>query len=275
MLLSAKLLAFHALWFRMRHGFDRPFLPFFSALDHPTIVAIWPALLGLIFAAGVVLLAFNLAPRLGAAGVGSALLLDLLASRIRYSNNTLFFDLLLLIIALSGPRDRWRVGLRAQIALLYAGAAINKLFLPDWHSGQFFRFWTHDVLQLGWVARLEEGWGVGFSIVMSWFTIVLEFLLVVLVCRPKYTWLFVALALSFHVGMLIFTGGVFSWIFFRVMLVAYLGLLQGPVGPPARQPPDAPLWQLLLGWPAPGTERNWRSWAVWACFPVWWFLRNR
>lgn len=273
MLLAAKLLAFHALWLRKRTGFEPPFLPFFPSLDHPAVVALWPWLLGIVFGAGIVLLAFNLAPRLGAAGVGSALLLDLLASRIRYSNNTLFFDLLLLIIALSGPHDVRRVGLRAQIALLYAGAAINKLFLPDWHSGQFFRFWSHDVLQLEWFATLDQKWGAGFSIGMSWLTIVFELVLAVLVCRPRYTRLFVALALAFHVGILFYTGGVFSWIFLRVMLVAYLGLLDGPVGAPAVASAGTPFWRLLLAWPE--SERDWRGWLVWACFPVWWFLRFR
>jgi hypothetical protein len=272
-LLSAKLLALHALWWRIRRGFDPPFLPFFTAWDHPAIVALWPWLLGIVFGAGVLLLGFNLAPRLGAAGVGSALLLDLLASRLRYSNNTLFFDLLLLVIALSGPHDSRRVGLRAQIALLYAGAAINKLFLPDWQSGQFFRFWTHDVLHLEWVARLEQSWGTSFSIGMSWLTIAVELLLAALVCWPRGTRIFVALALAFHVGMLIFTGGALSWIFFRVMLVAYLGLLQGPVGAPAAAPLGAPLWRLVLAWPA--AERDWRGWVVWACVPVWWILRHR
>lgn len=271
MLLSAKLLAFHALWSRMRTGFGPPFLPFIPALDHPALVAVWSSALGIVFCTGVILLAFNLAPRLGAAGVGSALLLDLLASRIRFSNSTLFFDLLLIIFALSGPHDVRRMGLRAQIALLFTGAAINKLLAPDWHSGQFFRFWTQDVLRLEWVGGLEQRWG-GFSVAMSWFTIAVELLLVVLVCRPRDTRLFVAFGLAFQIGMLVFTGGALSWIFFRVMLVAYLALLDGPVGPPAVAPPGVPLWRLLVAWPDPALA--WRGWLVWACVPVWWFLRH-
>lgn len=272
MQLAAKLLALHALWLHRRTGFGPPFLPFFTLLDQPWVAVVWPWLLGIVFGTGLGLLAFNLAPRLGAAAVGSALLLDLVASRIRFSNSTLLFDLLLIVIALSGPDDVRRVGLRVQLALLYAGAAINKLLLPDWHSGQFFRFWTHDVLQLEWVARAGQRWGPGFFAGMSWFTIALEFLLAALVLWPRCTRVFVALVLAFHGGMLVFTGGALSWTFLRVMLVACLALLPGPVGAPPVAGAQTPGWRGLLAWPE--AQQAWRGWLVWACIPAWWFLRH-
>lgn len=271
MLLAAKLLALEALMGRIRIGFGAPFLPFLAALDYPAVVAAWPWLLGIVFGAGLVLLGFNLAPRLGAAGVGSALLLDLLASRVRFSNSTLLFDLLLLIIALSGPHDLWRVGLRGQLALLYAGAGINKLLSPDWPSGQFFGFWTREVLHLEWVGKLEQALGTRLSAGLSWLTIGIELSLAVLVCWPRHARAFIALGLAFHVGMLLFTGGVISWVFLRVMLIAYLGFLNGPVGAPAAAPVGVPFWRLLLAWPEPA--RDWRRWLVWASLPVWWMLR--
>jgi len=270
MLLAAKLLALEALWSRIPRGFERPFLPFVSALDHPGVAAMWPWLLGIAFGVGVILLVFNLAPRLGAGAVGSALVLDILASRVRFTNHALFFDLLLIVIALTSADDRWRLGLRGQIALLFAGAAINKLLAPDWQSGEFVRFWTHDILQLQWTVALESWWK-GFSITLSWLTIALEFVLAVLVCRPRHTMIFAVVALFFHVGMLVLSGGVLSWIFFRIMLIAYLGFLDGPLGAASPASNETTFWRYLSAWP--DSDQGWRGWAVWASFFAGWALR--
>jgi len=248
-LLAAKLAVLTALVPRLRHGFEPPFLPFWTTLDHPAIAIVWPWILGTLFFPGAILVLFNLSPRLGAFCSSLALLLDLVAGRLRFSNSTLLLDLLLLIFALSGPRDTRRWVLRAQLALVYGGAAFNKLLHPDWQNGQFFSFWTREILHLEWFTQLDRVSNGQLAVAMGWLTIAVEAALAALACWPRATPIFIGVGLAFHVGMLAFTGGAISWVFLQVMLIAYMAFKSGPVSAPPYSYPSASLLHTALALP--------------------------
>lgn len=239
-LLAAKLLVLHPLPGRLRHGFDAPFLPFFEVLAAPALAPLWPWLLASLFWAGALSVLFNLAPRLGMAAAGAALTLDILAGRPRFSNSELLLGLLLVLLALTPRDDRSRWLLRGQLALLYGGAALNKLLAPDWRDGRFFSHWTGDVLGLTWYSTLDTSLAGAPSWFLGWFTIVTEFALLALALRPASTRAFILLGLAFHVGMLVFTGGAISWIFLFLIATAYLAFADDSA---------APVWRPRPWWP--------------------------
>lgn len=223
-LLAAKLLIIYPLGARMQRGFDAPFLPFVEWLAAPGVAMVWPWLLGGLFWSGAVLVLFNLVPRLGMALAGAALVLDALANRALFSNSELLLGVLPLVLALTEREDRERWWLRGQLALVYGGAALNKALSADWRNGRFFGHWAGEVLGLAWYSRLDATLEGGMSWLMGWFVIGLECVLAGLALRPAATRAWVFLGLGFHVGMLVFTGGMISWIFLFLMAVAFLAL---------------------------------------------------
>jgi len=249
MLLAAKLVVLDRCLDRRYDGFQAPFLPFWSVLEHPDLAAIWSRLLGMLFVGGALLLLFNLAPRVGAGCAGAALVLDTLAGRLRFSNSALLFDLILIVAALSHPEDRARLVLRAQLFLVYFGACLNKLLHPDWHDGQYFAFWTKEILHLQWFTQIDSFTGGRFSVLMGWVTIGIEGTLAGLVLWARQTRIFLVLGLAFHIGMLVFTGGAISWVFLHTMLLAFLPFWTGHVSPTARELASTTPLRALLAWP--------------------------
>jgi hypothetical protein len=247
-LLSAKLLVIDALVNRARGGFAAPFLPFIEWLDAPVVAAAWRWGLGALFWAGAFCVLFNLMPRRGMALAGAALILDIIACRLRFTNSAFLVGLLLVVFALTERDGRTRWWLRGQLALVYGGAAINKLLNADWRNGRYFAHWTGEILGLGWFTRLDAALSGGASWAMGWFVIVMEAVLAVLVLRPGATQGFVALGLCFHAGMLGFTGGVISWVFLLLMAAAFLALADETPQAPARMRP----W-----WPCAGFAAWW------------------
>jgi len=255
MLLAAKLVVLDRCLDRRSSGFQAPFLPFWSVLEHPDLALIWSRLLGMLFVGGALLLLFNISPRIGAGCAGGALVLDTLAGRLRFSNSALLFDLILIVAALSSPDDRARIVLRAQLFLVYFGAALNKLLHPDWHDGQYFAFWTREILQLNWFTQIDTLAGGRFSVFMGWLTIGIESALACLVLWTRQTRIFLSLGLTFHVGMLVFTGGVISWVFLHTMLLAFLPFWTGPVSPTAQEVASTTPLRALLAWPSASDVR--------------------
>jgi hypothetical protein len=223
-LLAAKLLVLYPLSRIAAQGFSAPFLPFWEWLEAPSIAVIWACGLTGLFWAGACSVLFNVAPRLGMASVGAALTLDIFASRLRFSNSELLMGLLLIVFSLTERADRYRWLLRGQLALVYGGAALNKLLSAAWRDGRYFEHWAGEVLGLEWFSRLDAHMMGGASWFLGWFTIIAEFALAVLALRPGGTFWFVVLGLGFHVGILVFSVGAISWIFLFLMTVAFLAL---------------------------------------------------
>lgn len=257
-LLAAKLLVVYALSGMWRHGFDAPFLPFAEWLEAPAVAAAWPWILGGLFWAGAVSVLGNLRPRAGMAAAGAALTLDILASRVRFSNSELLFGVLLIVFSLTEREERARWLVRGQLALVYGGAAINKLLAEDWRNGRFFAHWAGEVLGLEWYLRLDTALSGGASWFLGWFTIGLELVLAVLALRPSATRAWVVLGLGFHAGMLVFTGGMISWVFLFLMAAGFLALADERPGAVLRIRP----WWCGAAWIIFGLGYLLRRWIV-------------
>jgi hypothetical protein len=106
------------------------------------------------------------------------MLTAVLSSRLYSMNNRTFTGCLWLVTGLSVPGQKpWLV--RYQVILLYFGAALNKFLDADWRSGQYFenlerRIGHHAALYAQISSWLPPMW---LSRVMSWATIVIEFVL--------------------------------------------------------------------------------------------------
>lgn len=257
-LLAAKLLVVYAMAGRWRHGFDAPFLPFVAWLDAPAVAAVWPWFLGGLFWAGAVAVLGNLAPRAGMAAAGAALTLDIIASRVRFSNSELLFGVLLLVFSLTEREERTRWLVRGQLALVYGGAAINKLLAEDWRNGRFFAHWAGEVLGLEWYLRLDTALSGGASWFLGWFTIGLELVLAGLALRPSATRVWVMLGVGFHAGMLVFSAGAISWVFLFVMSAGFTALADERPGAVLRMRP----WWCGTAWIIFGLGYLLRRWIV-------------
>ncbi|HUF48181.1 MAG TPA: hypothetical protein VMM93_10215 [Vicinamibacterales bacterium] len=196
---------------------------------------------------GYVLVLFSPLVRLGAGLSGSAYLLGLLACRPCHSVAHTFVACLLLVVALSSGATGTRV-LRAQVVLLYAGAAFNKTFDVDWWNGRYFEtllIARHDhTLYAAATTWLPEGW---LSIAMGLLTIVTQWLLAACFLRPRWTGAGVVLAIAFHGGMVLLLNATFGP-FVIALIAAYVGLTW-PDAPPAR-PASGSGWAAAAAWMA-------------------------
>lgn len=256
--LAAKLLVAAGAVGVARGGFDAPFLPFWEWLSWSTVAVVWPWALGALFWSGAIGVMFNLVPRVAMAAAGAAEVLDIVAGRVRFSNSELLPGLLLLGCALTRREDGRRWWLRRQLALVYGGAALNKLLQADWWNGRFFGHWVGEVLGLEWFVRWDAAWAGGAAVALGWLTMGWEAGLAVLAMRPAATRWFVVLGLGFHIGLLVFSGGVISWAFLFLMAVAFTALADEPAGGGVR-------WRWWWPWAAAGVVvalRGMRWWVA-------------
>ncbi|WP_157963254.1 HTTM domain-containing protein [Algoriphagus litoralis] len=115
---------------------------------------------------------------------------------------------------------------RIQIALLYLGAGFNKLFDPDWISGQYFDFFFSEPyrnsLYLTLSSLIPER---GLVLFFSYSSIVAELGLGAWALLKKRRILLVLLINFFHISMLFLTLGELSYIFYFLMAVSSYLLL--------------------------------------------------
>lgn len=244
-LLAAKLLVLYVFAVGGVRVRPRPRVPFHPAFDAIGDSPLWDAF-PLLFAGLALALFFNRMVRAASLGLGLIILLSVLSSRLYFSNNNVLFAVTLMLIGLQergpdgegpGPNG-WM--LRAQLALIYLGAGLNKLLDVDWRSGRFFEYWTGEILGLGWYGRAAEALPpLALSQSMGWLTIGVELGLAAAFAVPRWTGPAVAVGLAFHAGMLAFTGGEISWVFLYGMTALYLTVVRWPSPAPREAGPAA------------------------------------
>lgn len=232
-LLAAKLLVVYMLVHKM-NNFE-VFLPFLKSLDTlrflPGLDIIYRALFYIL----AVLLFCNRWVRTACFLLGIMTLLAILASRVGFSNSRTFFGCFLMLTGLVPPRKVVSF-LRIQVAIVYLGAGLNKLFEPAWRSGQYCEYWAREILELShfvWLA--EQLPPLLLSQALCWLTIVVEFVLAFCFFVPAAHRFGVVIGISFHVGILLFTGGVISWVFCYAMVCSYLVFVPEYSGPEKEQ----------------------------------------
>lgn len=221
-----------------------PFLPFLPGLDALDPI-IFRTTLQTVAVASAVLLLLNRQVRLTALVLGSCLLVGVLSSKAYYGNNKTFVGLALVLAGLS-DFDRPPYLLRWQLALVYFGAALNKLLLDDWLTGQFFEHWGRNNVKNPvyiWASDLLPALVAGK--IMCWGTIVAEFAVSFGLLVPRLVPFALLTNVFFQVGLLEFTGGTFT-LFFYAMQAANLAFLHWPATLELQYDPTRPLHRAAL-----------------------------
>ena len=227
LLLSAKLIVVTMLATGHVWTLPDPFLPFLSVFDRIGDPARFRTALQILFLAGSASLLFNRGVRAASFVVGATVLVGIASSRIYWANNTFFCGAVLTLIGLHvSNRSVWL--LRAQVALIYFGAGLNKALDPDWLSGQFFEHWTvvnleHDLYTR--VAALLPP--MALSRFMCWATIATEWSLFAGFTARRLWPFAIWLGILFHAAMTVFSGITFV-LFLYVAPAAYFAFARWP-----------------------------------------------
>jgi hypothetical protein len=227
LLLMGKVLAVALLCTGHVRILPEPFLPFVPGLDQIVDPAVFRVALQTTVVAAAAALLLNRRVRVSALVLGGCMLLAVVSSRAYYGNNKTFVGLLLVLAALSDV-DRPAYLVRWQLALVYFGAALNKLLDPDWQSGLFFEHWAgvrlHNPVYIAvadWLPPLVVGK------VMCWGTIAAEFAASIGLLIPRLVPVALWINILFQVGLLEFTGDTFT-LFFYAMQAAILAFIAWP-----------------------------------------------
>jgi hypothetical protein len=159
------------------------------------------------------------------------LLLAILSSQPYYHNNLLYIGLFFVIAGLHDER-LGSLLFRAQLAVIYLGAGLNKLLDPDWRTGAFVQDWLRpDHYETGYIythfASLLPG--TMLSALLSWIAILTEFVLIPLLLVPRFVPLAIFVGVSYHTGLVLITGGNTFGMFWYALVATYIALLQWPV----------------------------------------------
>ncbi len=205
----------------------KPFLPFFLLFDHiPGLL--FQSILNAGAVVFVILLFTNQKVRLSCFVLGTIFLVGTLSSKIYYSNAKVYCGLIYLMTALNENRRRpWLIQL--QIIVVYFGAGINKLFEPDWRSGQYFDHWMVNVIQAKFYTFLADATSHEMlSKIFSWKTIVVEIVVLPLTLLFK-RWHRVGIwiGMVFHTFAFWLAGFSFE-VFYSAILISYISFAQFP-----------------------------------------------
>ncbi len=232
LLLMAKLLSLIMLRGGVWAKVGDPFLPFFPGLDLLQSSGGW---FGLLLRAALVLgslsILFNVRPATGCLASGAAVILWQFGATPAFVNHVFICGCLLFLVGCHRGDDiPWLI--RWQFAVLYAGAALNKLLQPDWWSGQMLLTWLTQELPAGAFRQLSRVVAAPMlAQAMSWFTIVTEVALALCFLRRKWIRPAVWLVLLLHGAMFVFLVGYRFGHFVEDILVGLLAFLAWPTVP--------------------------------------------
>lgn len=176
-----------------------PFIPFIKPIDVAiTYPNIFKTIIKVLFLASGLLLLFNVNPRTMAIVLGSSLIVMLLASKPMFRNHLFICGCAFLLAGLSNKKNLpWL--LYMQLSLVYFGAATNKVFEPDWWSGQFMHNWLvnsqENQFYLSVSGLLPEMW---FAKILSWTSMFIEFTIAILLLIRKKHLLALWAIILFH-----------------------------------------------------------------------------
>jgi predicted DCC family thiol-disulfide oxidoreductase YuxK len=221
--LIIKTLFFTGTFYRLKEPY-LPFLFIFDEIGHPSIIH---AILQIGLFGSAIAILFNRNVRAFSFIAGSCILLSILGAKGSYSNNFLFTSFILLLVGLQKSGDNKSSWIRYQLAVLYLGAALNKMMDPDWQTGQFMEFWMND-MPIRTFQHLSAYFPpMVFSKIICWLTMATEVILGVLALTNRATSLFMFLGIIFHFGLAFFTGRTFGW-FFPMLVVSYVAIMPWP-----------------------------------------------
>lgn len=201
-----------------------PFIPFLPALGSVSAPHVYGYTLLAVFGAAALALWFNRAVHVSCLVMGSVLMLATLSSEFYYHNNRVYVAVFFLIAAMRPERLRLLI-LRAQLAVMYLGSAVNKLLEPDWRTGEFVRDWLPHYL---------TGYAKVFTVVpelptlLGWVGMLTELCLATMFLVPRLVPLAALVGITFHTGLVLLTMGNTFGVFWYALIGTYLSLLKWP-----------------------------------------------
>jgi hypothetical protein len=219
LLFVARMMVIFLLWFMGMDHILPPYLPFFETLNSLRGQNWLFDLLDWVYWISLVMVFTGLRFRFFALVLAGLIFFSILASKPQFSNSFLYSGCVLFLIGIYKPGLEWIF--RLQIALLYLGAGINKLFDADWISGQYFDYFFSvpypNQLYLGLSTFFEEK---RLAMTISFITIFIELGLGAWALIGKRRMLLVVLINFFHLSMLVLTAWELSYIFYFLMAVS-------------------------------------------------------
>ncbi len=158
--------------------------------------------------------------------LGLIILWIILSNQLFYSTNNLLLACLFILLGVYRGND---LIFRIQLSILYFGSSISKILETDWRNGTYFNNFITQVYDLSLINILLDFISVFWvALFFSWFVIGIEISLCVLVLFRRFTFASRLIALVFHGGMLIISGGELSVPYFYILMCAFL-LLQSKI----------------------------------------------
>jgi predicted DCC family thiol-disulfide oxidoreductase YuxK len=222
LLLMAKLIALTLLLTNHVRLLPDPFLPFVPVFDWIPAPKAFQLALQVVFVVSAVALLFNRSVRASCLALGGVILIGVVSSKAYYGNNKTFCGLMLFLTGLHEPgQEPWL--LRAQFALVYFGAGLNKLLDADWQSGVFMQHWAaarlKQPLYLALDARMPP---MLLAKLMCWSTIVTELGMSAAFLVKRWFYWGVLASLLFQASLMLFTGTTFTMFFYATQAAALM-----------------------------------------------------
>jgi len=227
LLLMAKMICLGLILRNYFNDLSQHHLPIIPVFDYMGTPENFELTLKALFIFSSILIFFNTRVRLGCFILGMVFLIVPLSSHASYSNAKLLCGCILFLISLHKKGDDpWLI--RYQLAIMYLGAAINKVFDPHWQSGQYFEYWMEHIVERSRYVYLAGMLPELFlSKIFCWMTITTEFLLFALCAVKRWTCYALFIGVFFHFSA--FIGARYDFGVFTVALMAsYLSLFPWP-----------------------------------------------
>ncbi len=214
LLLMAKLIALTLLLTNHVRLIPDPFLPFLPVFDRIGSPPAFQSALQTVFLAAAVALLFNRYVRASCLALGGAILIGVISSKAYYGNNKTFCGLILFLTGLYEPgSEPWL--LRAQFALVYFGAGLNKLLDADWRSGLFMEHWATERLhQAAYIALASWLPPMFLAKLLCWGTLLTELAMSAAFLIRRWFAAGIVASLLFQSSLLLFTGSTFMMFFY-------------------------------------------------------------
>lgn len=204
-----------------------PFLRIFDSLGSPLA---FHRALEAIFVVAAIALFLNRSVRIACIVLGGVILLGLLSSRVYFENNRMFTGCILVLAGLS-TRDEPFPLVRAQVVLLYAAAAANKLLEANWRTGHFFDSWVATLSHHALYGRASALFPALFlSTLVDWSVIITEFVIAAGFLYRRFFLPTIWLAIGYHTTLMLVTGRSFG-MFWYALLGSYLAFAPWPAVP--------------------------------------------
>jgi hypothetical protein len=226
------------------HDLSDHFLPFFPFFDQMGSPETFKRALQFFFVLGSVGVLFSRWIRASCLILGLVFLTAVLSSKFMYTNVKFFCASIFLLTSLSNTKDPL-VFLRFQMVIVYFGATVNKIFDPDWRSGQYFEHWMSAILKRETYVHATTFFPpMLLSKIMCWMSICTEFFLTIgFLLKPlRYVTIFVGV--YFHSMVFLLASYDFR-VFTIAILSSYLMLVRWPETFTVRYNTQKPLHQAL------------------------------